>query len=171
MIVQSQAVQWELGRPFLSLSVKYLWFVCVLYKYSVIPILDSSSCSKFPNFEIGFRKPSSSDGSEIENYTQTKIEVHKTSWKRRSCIWIKKSIISKMMSQIVNFWIFWRQIWSAPHNPNRLKMKITLVPSYNYSRFQGIYSTLNSLRDLFNQKFVKNDPSIFTNILIWLQAV
>ena len=86
MTLPSQASQWDLSRPFLSLSVKYLWFVCVLYKYSVILILDSSSCSKFPNFEIDFLKPSSSDASEIENFTQTKIEVHQTSWQRRSCI-------------------------------------------------------------------------------------
>ena len=51
------------------------------------------------------------------------------------------------------------------------KPKFPLVPTYNYSRFQGIYPTPNSLGDLMLQKFLASDPSNARNILIWLQAV
>ena len=51
------------------------------------------------------------------------------------------------------------------------KPKFPLVPTYNYSRFQGIYPTPNSLGDLMLQKFLENDPSNSRNILIWLLAV
>ena len=147
-------------------------FVYVLCKYSVVDILDNIHLApNFRTWKFIFSAP--------VHPRNLKIFFKLKPWSKSTKLHGNAVLSSRSKHLMIQKWCLKSLIFDHfevrfgvdPMARIDSKPKFPLVPTYNYSRFQGIYPTPNSLGDLMLQKFLENDPSNSRNILIWLLAL